>query len=256
MSRYLILIFLALLVPIYKVSANQLNGYQYELVFGNLDWFQRNILVRQQQAGIIGLRGYTFLSFLDFYNLAYKKNKESKLELSPAVFITQQLFNVQSKLGFSAFLIKGNVHYPFKDYSFFTKCTYMVSERVWCRTGLQLRWKKIHWPGFGLATGKNFLLSYNYKHSYLSAGVELLFKGHLELTGLNLRLSFRPAFTKITLTQQVISPLSKKQQVPPINILLNWGVSLDGAIQLQKHRDICRMNKSDKVILSGKNWRC
>lgn len=251
-----ILILSVLLIPRFKICANHLETYQSELVFENFYWLQSDTPKAQKQIGIVGLRGYPLLSFLNFYNLAYKKNKNSNLELSPAVFTSKQLFSLQAKLGLSAFLIKGDIEYTLEKYTIFTQCSYTFSYKGECLTGLQLRQSKNHWPGFGLSSGKNFLLSYHYKHSYISAGVEFLLKGHVALSRVNFRVNFQPAFTKTSLTQTVISPISKKQKVPSMNHLLNWGVSLDGAIQLQRHRDICKMNNRDKDILARKNWRC
>ena len=258
MRRYpiTILILSVILSPGCKVYATQLEKYQSELVFGDLYWFQSNTPRRQQQTGIVGIRGHTFLSFLNFYNVAYQKDKKSKLILSPAIFISKQLFNIQTKLGFSSFLIKANADYAMAKFRVFTKCSYASFIASQCLAGLQLRWNKNHWPGFGFASGKNFLLSYRFKNSYISAGVEALLKGRAALSGVNFRVNFQPKLTNTSLTQTVISPLSKKQKVPSMNILLKWGVSLDGAIQLQRHRDICKMNNRDKDILARKNWRC
>ena len=251
-----LLILSAILSPGCKVHSTQLERYQSELVFGDLYWFQSNTPGIQQQTGIVGIQGQPFLSFLNFYNLSYKKDQKRKLSLSPAIFISKQLFNVQMKLGFSTFLIKANTDYAMARVRIFTKCSYAFSVASQCLTGLQLRWNKNHWPGFGFASGKNFLLSYRFKNSYISAGVEALLKGRAALSGVNFRVNFQPKLTNTSLTQTVISPLSKKQQVPSMNILLKWGVSLDGAIQLQRHRDICKMNNRDKDILARKNWRC
>lgn len=258
MRRYPIpiLILSVILFPGCKVYATKLARYQSELVFGDLYWFQSNTPVIQQQTGIVGIQGQPFLSFLNFYNVAYKKDKKSKLSLSPAVFISKQFFNVETKLGFSTFLIKGNADYAMAKFRIFTKCSYAFSISSQCLTGLQLRWIKNHWPGFGLASGKNFLLSYRFQNSSISAGVEALLKGRAAFSAVNFRVNFQTELTKTSLTQTVITSLSKKQQVPSMNILLKWGVSLDGAIQLQRHRDICKMNNRDKAILARKNWRC
>jgi len=258
MRRYPIpiLILSVILSPRCKVYATQLERYQFELVFGDLYWFQSNTPGIQHQTGIVGIQGQPFLSFFNFYNLAYKKDKKSKLSLSPAIFLSKQLFNVQTKLGFSTVLIKANAEYAIAKVRVFTKCSYVFSISSQCLAGLQLRWNRNHWPGFGLASGKNFLLSYRYKISYISAEVEALLKDRAALSAVNFRINYQTELTKTSLTQTVISPLSKKQQVPSMNILLKWGVSLDGAIQLQRHRDICRMNNRDKDILARKNWRC
>ena len=250
------LFFLTYLQPMGYSSKSNLEYQDFELNFEKFYWLQNYDNSNGIQVGLLGFKHQFIKSPLNPFFLAYKQEKEHRLKISPATLIEWKKFKMNAKFQFSLFSFFSNFDYDLKKQSLFTFCQSSMFAKFHCFAGLRIKRNRFHWPAIGLSTDKRKLLSYTYNSNNIHFGIEVIFKLNKYINQLNFKISFKPYYRSPAITHVIIDHSKKIRPVPSMSLLMRWGVSLNGAIQLQKHRNICLLKSSDQIILQGKNWKC